>query len=389
MMLRRRTALLAAASTLAAPAIVRAAEVVKIGMVTPLTGPFAPNGVEQVAGVQAYMREHGDTVAGRKIQLMIKDDGNVPDVTKRLAQEFVVNEGAAVLAGFALTPLALAAAPISAQAKVPQVLMGAATSFIPTKSPYIVRTFFAVPQVASVIGDWSGHNGIKTAMTLVSDYGPGIDNEVWYKKSLEATGGQVVETLRVPLANPDFSPFLQRVADAKPDGLYIFVPSGVGPSLMRQFVERGIDKKGIQLVATGDLLDEQTIDEFGDVVLGVTSAYHYSDVHDSALNRRFVADVIEGSKFRPNTQAIGGYDGMALIYQALEKTGGDSNGAKLLAAMKGMAWESPRGPISIDPETRDIIQNVYLRRVEKRDGHYYNVEFFTYPNMKDPAKLAG
>jgi branched-chain amino acid transport system substrate-binding protein len=385
-MLSRRTALASFAATLAAPAIVRAAEVVKVGVVTPLTGPFTTTGAEHVAAIEAYMRQHGDTVAGRKIQVIIKDDGAVPDTTKRLAQELVVNQGVQFLSGMGLTPLALAAAPIATQAKVPMVLMGAATSSIPAASPFIVRTFFAVPQVASVIGDWTGKNGAKTAMTMVSDYGPGIDNEVWFKKTFEAAGGKVNGALRVPLSNPDFAPFLQRVADTKPDALYIFVPAGIGSSLMRQFLERGLDKSGVRLVATGDLLDDQIIDQFGEVVLGVVSAYHYSDAHDSALNRRFTADVEEHAKFRANTQGVGAYDGMALIYLALQKTNGDTDGPKLIEAMKGMAWESPRGPISIDPQTRDIIQNVYMRRVEKRDGHYVNVEFATYPNVKDPAK---
>jgi branched-chain amino acid transport system substrate-binding protein len=378
--------LAAALPLLASPAV--AEEVVKIGLITPLTGPFTSTGQEMVNAAKVYMTINGDHVAGKKIELIVRDDGNVPDTTKRLATELIVNDHVAFIAGMGLTPLALAVAPVATSAKVPEIVMGAATSIIPNNSPFIVRTSFSVPQPTSVIGDWAAKNGYKSVVTLVSDYGPGIDTETWFKKSFEAAGGKVVESLRVPLANPDFSPFLQRVADLKPDGLFIFVPSGLGSTLMRQFTERGLDKSGVKLIGSGDVLDEQLLDQIGPVAIGLTSAYHYTDSHDSALNKRFTAEFEKQAGMRANMMGVGAYDGMALIYQALAKTNGDTDGTKLVAAMKGMAWESPRGPVSIDPVTRDIVQNIYLRKTAKVGNRLENVEFATYPNVKDPAKIA-
>ncbi len=383
-MIRQTLSICAVLAAFALPAA--AEDVVKIGLITPLTGPFASTGQEMVGAAKLYMAEHGDHVAGKKIELIVKDDGSVPDTTKRLAQELIINEHVAFIAGMGLTPLALAVAPVASQAKVPEVIMGAATSTIPAASPFIVRTSFSVPQPTSVIGDWAAKNGFKTVVTMVSDYGPGIDTETSFKKAFEAAGGKVTASLRVPLANPDFSPFLQKVADMKPDGLFIFVPSGIGSTLMRQFSERGLDKSGIRLIGSGDVLDDQLIDQIGDVSLGLVSAYHYSDAHPSALNRTFTAGFEKANGMRANMMGVGAYDGMALIYQALEKTHGDTDGTKLIEVMKGMAWESPRGPISIDPATRDIVQNVYLRKVEKKGGRLENDEFFTYNNVKDPSK---
>ena len=375
----------AAAALGALPA--HAEDVVKVGLILPMTGPFASTGKQIEAAVKLYMAQHGDTVAGKKIEVILKDDGSVPDVTKRLAQELVVNDRVSVLAGFGLTPLALAATSIATQAKVPEVVMAAATSSITSASPYATRTSQALPQTVAPFAEWLYQHGIKSVVTLVSDYGPGYDTEKWFKEPFEKAGGKVLATLRVPLANPDFSPFLQRAADAKPDAIFIFVPSGAGAAVMKQFAERGLDKAGIKLVGTGDVLDDDILNSMGDVVLGVVTSQHYSAAHDSALNHEFVAAFEKANPgMRPNFMAVGGYDGMALIYKALEKTGGDANGTKLIEAMKGQAWESPRGPISIDPATHDIVQNVYIRRAEKRDGQIWNIEFDTIPAVKDPAK---
>ena len=367
----------------AAPAL--AQETVKIGMITPLTGPFTTTGQEMQAAAKVYLQTHDAIFAGKKIELVIKDDGGVPDASKRLAQELIVNEKVKVVVGMGLTPIALAIAPLATQAKVPLVVMGAATSTIPATSPFIVRSSFSVPQNISVAGDYFAKQGIKKVVTMVSDYAPGVDTEVAFQKAFENAGGKVVEALRVPLANPDFSPFLQRAADAKPDALFIFVPSGQGSTLMRQFKERALDKSGIKLLATGDVLDEQLLDQIGDAAMGVVSAYHYSDVHPSELNKKFTADFEKMTGFRANMMGVGAYDGMALIQKAMEKAG-STDGPKLVEAMKGQAWESPRGPVSIDPQTRDIVQNVYLRRVEKVGDRLGNVEFSTYPNVKDPSK---
>ena len=394
--MRKITRLLASTvlgATMAAAAIVcstgpaAADDTVKVGLILPMTGPFASTGRQVSAGVKLYMAQHGDTVAGKKVELIIKDDGNVPDVTKRLAQELVVNDHVSVLAGFGLTPLAFAATSIATQAKVPEVVMAAATSSITAASPYVTRTSEALPQTVAPFAEWLVKNGTKKVVTIVSDYGPGYDAEKWFKEPFEKAGGQVLASLRVPLANPDFAPFLQRAADAKPDAVFIFVPSGAGAIVMKQFVERGLDKAGIKLIGTGDVVDDDILNSMGDVTLGVVTAQHYSAAHDSALNRAFVAGMAKANDgMRANFMGVGGYDGMALIYKALEKTKGDADGTKLINAMKGMSWESPRGPVMIDPQTRDIVQNDYIRRVEKKDGQLWNVEFATIPMVKDPAK---
>ncbi len=367
------------------PFAIHAQETVKIGLLLPLTGPFTSTGRQIEAGVRLYMSEHGNTVAGKRIELIVRDDGNVADNTKRLAQELVVTDKVAFLAGFGLTPLALATAPIATEAKVPQVVMGAATAIIPDRSPYIVRTSMVTSQITVGIADWAPKNGIKRVVTLVSDYAPGVDIEKAFSERFKAAGGEILEQVRVPLANPDFAPFLQRAADLKPDALFVFVPAGVGSIFMKQFVERGLDKSGIRLIGTGDMTDDDILNNIGDVALGITTSHHYSAAHPSALNTSFVAAFRKATNgLRPNFMGVGGYDGMALIYKALEKTKGSTNGDELVAAMKGLAWESPRGPISIDPATRDIVQNIYVRKVEKKDGELYNVEFATFEAVKKP-----
>lgn len=388
-MLRRtllRSAVGAAAMALASSSA-WTQETVKIGLILPMTGPFASTGKQIEAAVKLYMAEHGNMVAGKKIEVIVKDDTNVADTTKRLAQELVVNDGAKIIAGFGLTPLAMAAAPISAQAKVPQIVMAAGTSVITEKSPYIVRTGFTLPQKASVMGTWAAKNGIAKAFSIVADYAPGHDSETWFKSSFTAAGGTMVGEARVPVANPDFAAFLQRAADAKPDAIFVFVPSGVGAIFAKQFVERGLDKSGVKLIATGDLPDDDILNGFGDAALGMISAGPYSAAHPSDKNKAYVAAFKKANPgMRPNFMSVGGYDGMHLIYEALKKTNGNTDGDALLAAMKGMSFESPRGPISIDPATRDIVQNIYLRKVEKKDGELYNIEFAASEAVKDPAK---
>ncbi len=359
----------------------------KIGLVLPMTGQQASTGRQIEAAARLYMAQNGDTVAGKKIQLIIKDDTSVPDVTKRLAQELVVNDRVNVLAGFGITPSALATAPIATQSKTPQVVMAAATSSITQASPYIVRTSFTLPQVSVALADWAPRNKIKKVVTLVSDYGPGIDAEKFFKERLTFNGGQVTESLRVPLRNPDFAPFLQKVRDANPDALFVFVPSGAGAAVMKQFIERGMDKAGIKLIATGDVTDDDQLNDMGDGALGVVTSHHYSAAHPSALNKKFVEAFGRANKgLRPNFMAVGGYDGMRVIYEALRVTKGIGGGDALLAAMKGQVFESPRGPIFIDAQTRDIVQNVYLRKVERKDGQLYNVEFDVIKDVKDPGK---
>jgi branched-chain amino acid transport system substrate-binding protein len=362
---------------------------VTVGMILPMTGPSASTGRQERAGAELYIQQHGDTVAGKKITLSIKDDTGAADVTKRLAEELIGNDHASVLMGFGLTPLALAAAPVATEAKVPQIVTAAATAMITEKSPYIVRTSFTLPQAAAPMADWALKNGIKKVVTIVTDYGPGVDAEKWFGDTFEKGGGTIAEKIRVPLKNPDFAPFLQRVKDDAPDAVFVFVPSGFGAIFMKEFTERGLDKSGIKLIGTGDVTDDDLLADIGDSALGAVTTHHYSVAHDSPENKAFV-EAFEKANIgmRPNFMAVAAYDGMGLVYQALEKTKGDASGDALLAAMKGASWMSPRGPISIDPETREIVQNMYVRKVEKKDGALYNVEFDTIPNVKDPYKAA-
>jgi branched-chain amino acid transport system substrate-binding protein len=388
-MLRVSSSLFAAVAFAAlASAPAAAQDSVKIGLILPMTGPQTSTGKQIDAAVKLYMQQNGTTVAGKKIEVLLKDDGAVPDNTKRIAQELIVNDKVNIIAGFGVTPAAMAAAPLATQSKTVELVMAAGTSIITEASPYIVRTSFTLAQSTVPMAEWSAKNGIKKVVTMVSDYAPGIDAETSFKDAFTKAGGEVVQAIRFPLANPDFSPFLQRAADAKPDAIFIFVPSGQGGAFVKQFVERGLDKAGVKIIGSGDVTDDDLINGMGDQVLGTVTAHFYSAAHPSAMNKAFVEAFKKAAGFRPNFMAVGGYDGMHLIYEALKKTGGKADGDSLLAAMKGMAWESPRGPVSIDPETRDIVQNVYIRKVEKVNGELYNVEFATVEAVKDPVKAA-
>jgi branched-chain amino acid transport system substrate-binding protein len=378
--------ILVSALALAAGVASASAEDVTLGMIVPMTGPSASTGKQAKAGAELYIAQHGATVAGKAIRLILKDDTGAADVTKRLAQELVANDHAAALIGFGLTPLALAAAPIATEAKVPEIVTCAATAVITEKSPFIVRTSFTLPQASAPMADWAAKNGIRRVVTIVTDYGPGLDAEKWFGETFKHAGGEIVEAIRVPLKNPDFAPFLQRVADDKPDAVFVFVPSGFGAVFMKQFAERGLAKSGIKLIGTGDVTDDDQLADIGDPALGAVTTHHYSASHDSPENKEFVAAFEKANGFRPNFMAVGAYDGMALVYHALEATKGATDGPGLLAAMKGAKWVSPRGPVEIDPDTRDIVQNVYVRKVEKKGGQLYNMEFETVPMVKDPYK---
>ena len=364
-----------------------AQETVKVGLILPMTGPSASTGRQIEAGARLWMAQNGNTVAGKKIELIIKDDTGAADQSKRLATELVVNDKVAFLAGFGLTPLALAVGPVATQAKVPAVIMAAGTSTIVATSPYFVRTSFTLPQNTAPMAQWSAANNIKTVVTLVSDYGPGLDSEKAFKAEFESKGGKVLDTLRAPLMNPEFAPFLQKAKDLKPDALFLFVPSGQGASLMKQVNERELAKAGIKIIGTGDVTDDDQLNGMGDALIGMITSHNYSAAHDSPENKAYVAAFLKANNnMRPNFMSVGGYDGMAAIYKALEKTKGDTDGTKLVDAMKGLSWVSPRGPMSIDPETRDITQNVYVREVKKVDGQLYNVEFATIANVKGSSK---
>ncbi len=366
-----------------------AADTVKVGLIMTMTGQQQAVGRQVVAAARLYMKQHGTTVAGKTIELIVRDDAGVADNTKRIAQELIVNEKVGFLAGMGLTPLAFAVAPLATAAKVPLIDMVAAASVVTTMSPYIVRVSFTLPQHSVAIADWAAKNGSKRALTLVTDYAPGVDAETFFKSRFTEAGGIIVDSLRVPLMAPDFAPFLQRARDAAPDTLFVFIPAGKAGSFVRQFIERGLDKASIKLIGTVDLTDDDELNGMGDSMIGTVTSGNYSAAHPSAANNAYVeAFKKENNGLRPNFISLGGYDGMHVIYEALKKTKGSVDGDALVNAMKGMAWESPRGPISIDPETRDIVQNIYIRRVEKVNGQLYNIEFLTYNAMKDPGKTA-
>jgi branched-chain amino acid transport system substrate-binding protein len=381
-------ALAAMAATGAAPA--QAQDTIKVGVIAAFSGPFADYGKQMEGGIKAWMAQHGDTVAGKKIQVIYKDTtGPSPEIAKRLAQELVVRDKVDFLAGFGLTPEALAAAPIAQQAKKPMIIMNAATSVITTKSDYIARFSMTLPQISAPMGDWAVKNRIRNVVTVVADYGPGIDAEKAFSERLQKNGGKVVEAIRVPLKNPEFAPFIQRIKDAKPDAVFVFVPAGEQSiAFMKGYRERGLAEAGIKVIATGDLTDDHVLPTMGDATLGVITTFHYSAAHKSPENDAFLKSFaqINPQGGRPNFMAVAAYDGMNAIYQVSQKLGGRIDGDKAMAVLKGMKFESPRGPIAIDPATRDIVQNVYVRKVEKVNGQPYNVEFDKFPDQKDPGK---
>jgi branched-chain amino acid transport system substrate-binding protein len=360
----------------------------KIGLILPYTGQFTDTAAQMDNAIKLYVKQHGDTVAGRKLEFIRKDTGGVaPDVAKRIAREFVVNENVDILAGFVLTPNALAAADVSAEAKRFMVVMNAATSIITTKSPYLVRTSLTLPQVIEPFGAWAYRNGVRKVFTMVSDYGPGHDAEGAFQRTFKEAGGEVIGSLRFPVASPDFSAFVQRAKDANPEAIFIFAPGGSQPvALGKALVERGVDPKKMKVLGQGEITDDNALRGMGDAALGIITAYHYDHNHDSAANKAFVKAYHDAYSRYPDIYSIGGWDGMHLIYETLKKTGGKADGDTLIAAAKGSRWESPRGPVSIDPETRDIVQTVYIRRVERVGGELRNVEIERVENVKDPVK---
>ena len=384
-----RKAILAAIALVVAPFAV-AQEPVKIGVIAPFSGVAADYGKQIEGGIKAWLKLNGDTVNGRKIQLIIRDTtGPNPEIAKRLAQELVTRDKVDFLAGFGFTPEALAAAPIATEAKTPMVVMNAASSVVTTRSPYIARFSMALPQVSAPMATWAAKNGIKKVYTLVSDFAPGLDSEKAFIAAFTAAGGTVVDSVRVPLRSPDFAPFVQRIKDAKPEAVFMFVPAGEQSiAFMKAFEERGLAKEGIKLIATGDLTDDDVLQAMGEPVLGVITSHHYSAAHDSPENKAFVKAFTEVNKDlkRPNFMAVGGYDGMAAIAEVVKKLGNTIDGDKAMEILKNLKMMSPRGPIAIDPATRDIVQTVYIRRVQKIGNDYYNVEFDKFPDVKDPGK---
>ena len=388
-MLQHKLKRLLPAATLLLAAAASAQEPIKVGMVVEMSGPFADIGRQIMNGARAYVKAHGDLVAGRKVELVVKDTtGMAPEVAKRQAQELITNDKVDFLAGFGLTPNALSVAPLATEAKKPMVIMNAATSVITTRSPYIVRVSMTLPQVTAPLATWALNNGIKQVYTLVADYGPGIDAETQFKKTFTAGGGQIVDSVRTPPNNPEFAAFLQRIKDARPQALFIFLPQGTQPvAVMKGFAERELDKAGVKLIATGDVTEDSLLEAMGDAPLGVVTTHQYSVAHDSAQNRAFLKAYADIAGGRPNFMAVGGWDGMAAIYEVIKRLGGKIDGDKAMEVLKGMKIDSPRGPIMIDPATRDVVQTIYVRRVERmKDGKLYNVEFDQVKDVKDPGK---
>src|SRR5438477_1635146 len=344
------------------------AQDVKVGVVLPLTGGLAPVGKQVQSGIKLYMDKNGATPAGKKIELIVKDDAGSADNSKRLAQELIVNDKVAII-GSALTPSAMAIGPLSTQGKTANVVMVSGTSsVINPNNPFMVRTSFTLGQQSGIIAEWAAKNGTKKVVIVQSDWAPGAEATAVFTDSFTKAGGQVVETIKVPLANPDFAPFLQRARDANPDTLFVFVPAGQAGTFAKQFAERGLDKAGIKLIGPGDIVADNDLPGMGDAMLGVVTAGIYSAARDSKMNKEYVAAFEKANNMRPNFISLGGYDGMHLIYEALKKTQGKTDAESLINAMKGMKWESPRGPISVDPETREIVQNIYIGKIQKVDG---------------------
>jgi branched-chain amino acid transport system substrate-binding protein len=373
-------------ATVAGPA---AAETVKVGLIVPFSGPFASLGITMDNAIKLFVAKNGDSVGGHKIEIIRRDEtGPNPDVAKRLAQELITRDGAKIITGLVFTPNALAIAPLSTEAKVPTVIMNAATAMITTRSPYLTRVSLTLPQTTEIFGRWAAtKGGMKQALTSVSDYGPGHDAEAAFKQGFTEAGGTLAGSVRMPVANPDFVPFLQRILDQKPEGVYAFLPGGTQPTAyVKAFNELGLQRAGIKLMPSAEATNESQIDNLGDLAVGLITATHYSAGYQSAKNREFVAAYRAAHNVDPDFFAVGAWDGMQLIYDTVKKLDGKIDGDKAMEAIKGWSSESPRGPIRIDPVTRDIVQNVYICKVERVNGRLTNVVFETYEAVKDPWK---
>jgi len=367
-----------------------AQDTVKIGVIFAYSGQFADPSTQADNGIKLYLKEHSDKLAGKNVELIRKDVGGInPPVAKRLAQELVTRDGVDVLAGLGLTPNALAAADVSAEAKKFMVVMNAATAIVTTKSPYMARVSFTIPQLNQTLGTWAQQHGLKNAYIMVTDYGPGIDAEAAFQKGFKEAGGDIVGAVRMAVQSPDFSAYVQRAKDLNPQGIFIMIPGGAQPGAFgKALAERGIDPQKIEILGQAEITDEHALASMGDVAVGIITAGHYDYSHHSKLNEEFVQAYKAEFQRNPDFFSVGGYDGMHLIDLALQKSGGKTDGDSLINAAKGASWESPRGPISIDPETRDIVQTVYIRKVQKVDGQLINVEIAAIPNVKDPFKAA-
>ncbi len=368
----------------------QAQQPIRIGIIMPYSGQFADTGAQVDGGIKLYMKQMGDVVAGHKIEIIRRDVGGAaPDVAKRLAQELVVRDKVDILAGFVLTPNALAAADVSAEAKKLMVIMNAGTSIITTRSPYSTRTSITLPQAAETLAQWAYASGVRKSYTMVSDYGPGIDADQMFQRRFKGAGGEIIGSVRFPVANPDFAVFAQRAKDLNPESIFLFMPAGTQPvAFAKAMNDAGLNPQKTRMLGTGDLTSESALKALGDLSLGIVTAWNYDYQQTTPLNTAFVKAYNELQGRNPDFLSVGGYDGMHLIYEAIKKTNGDTSGDALIAAVKGMRWESPRGPIYIDPETRDIVQTIYIRRVEKSGSGHANVTIDKIEAVKDPVLAA-
>jgi branched-chain amino acid transport system substrate-binding protein len=369
------------------------ADTIKVGVIGPFSGPFALQGKNFKAGIDAYFALNGNTVGDDTIEVVYRDVPQAdPAQSKALAQELVVKEGVQYLAGFYFTPDAMAATPILEQGNVPMVVMNAATSAIVTKSPYVVRTSFTTWQTSTPVAKVAKDSGATKVISIVSDYGPGVDAENAFRAAFEKEGGQIVEAIRMPLATNDFSPIMQRVKDSGAEAVFAFLPSGPTTlGFVKAFNQNGLKDAGVKLFAPGDLTQESDLPALGDAALGMQTTFHYAVSHDSPENKTFVeaARKAIGNPAELSFPSVGAFDGMFVIAKMIEATGGEQDAEKAVEAVKGLSWTSPRGPVTIDPETRHITQNIYLREVAKaQDGSYYNKEIQTFEKQGDPGLTA-
>jgi len=372
------------------PAAGHAEDAVKIGIIMAYSGQFADPSAQSDNGLKLYLKQHGSKLGGRDVEIIRKDTGGInPPVAKRLAQELITRDNVDILTGFQLTPNALAAADVSAEAKKFMVILNAGTAIITTKSNYVARVSFTVPQLNQTLATWAAQNGLKSAYTLVADFGPGIDAEAAFHKGFKEAGGEIVGSVRMAVQGPDFSAYVQRAKDLNPQGIFIMIPGGAQPGAFgKALAERGVDPQKIEVLGQAEITDEHALASMGDIAIGIITASHYDYTHRSPLNDEFVQAYVNEYHRNPDFFSVGGYDGMRLIDVALQKSGGKTDGDSLINAAKGASWESPRGPILIDPETRDIVQTVYIRKVEKVGDRLVNAEIAAIPNVKDPYKAS-
>ena len=358
-------------------ALPAAAAPLKIGLISTYSGAYADDGHQMDAGVKIYMQDHGDSAGGQTIQIIRRDEtGSAPNLVKRLARELVIDQKVDVLAGIVFSPNALATAPVATQSKTPTVIMNAATTSIITKSPYLVRTAFTVPQLTAPLARWASAHGIKSAYTVVPDYAPGYDAEKAFAAAFTKAGGQIVGKVRIPLDNADFSPYVQRIKDVKPQAIFLYMPTGQMPvGFIRTFNALGLAAEGIKVLGDAGTGDDQVIRLLGKDAIGTITSTNYWAGLDNPVNKKFVAEYrkLYGANEEPNYFTVGAYDGMAAIYAAANKTKGQMHDMAAIDAVKGLTIDSPRGAIEIDAKTRDIVQNIYIRRAEMVNGKIDNV----------------